>query len=897
MKFSLASRLVASLLSGTVLDAVVVNDVLNDENPQVQFQAQAPVQVEALPRVHRVLQTETTGIFLLSDIQFDGSALSTRRHLQSGSDSGNGNGNNHRPHQTLNVELDDGTIYEFENLPPGFQKNGLLSGRTTISLPAGTAFSSIGKADTKGGAPAFVSYIRGDKHSRRRRLTSAKEGTRTVLAVRVVVSDGATSVDAATLSDGLFGNGVDPVTLASQYRSCSHGRLEFVKAPDRSGMGAAIVDGVVTLTLPSASVASGDGALRNAITLELYNAFGLHPGQLADHVMYCLPSGAMGGIAYAYVDSWNSVYSDEWCTYVSAQMHEIGHNLNFAHSNEAGTYGDQTGMMGLSYPASDTSMCFNGAKSWQAGWYADKEVTVDSAVTTCFSGDLHGIVDYPTATTVLVKVRDDANLFDYFVNFNAKKDFNAQTQEAGNLVTVTRTALAQERDTYAESELVAKLDAGASFAFAGYNLSVGDVDAVAGKAQVTILPDGQTACAKTTTAPSLAPSMDPSLNPSASSAPSPTDVSHRPSLAPSFSPSDAPLGKLDFYQSLDLLGDCTVDTRSGRESVLCSYYAVPSLPDDPALATVYSKLVLGSCAESPAFVASDAANGGIADATTPSLDMLVTLDEKNCDPTEAINGECVVVRPFCSRGDVIDNDAKVSVRSLVVGGDATFTYRRDGSFSTDVATADFVADVVSADATRTVAVRVFRGECGSPDTTCEIGGVADCFETGGLAVGSTLHLCLVPADEDVRLTSLRSVVAAAGTPPSSVSVEWVDDEGSPNFVTRVVVEEDGKGITLSSLMTPAYYDAQDGGGEGSVSVTGTVVVEYVASGSGRKLVRLLQATREGEENTPFSISVPLETKTLPQIASRDNVVSGSGSFFRIGWVSVGVLSAAMWVLL
>ena len=50
--------------------------------------------------------------------------------------------------------------------------------------------------------------------------------------------------------------------------------------------------------------------------------------QLADHVMYCLPPGTMSGIAYAYINHWKSVYSDLWCTYVSAQLHEIGHNLN-----------------------------------------------------------------------------------------------------------------------------------------------------------------------------------------------------------------------------------------------------------------------------------------------------------------------------------------------------------------------------------------------------------------------------------------------------------------------------------------------------------------------------------------------------------------------------------------
>ena len=69
--------------------------------------------------------------------------------------------------------------------------------------------------------------------------------------------------------------------------------------------------------------------MRNAVTAALNAQFGVtSPNQLADHVMYCLPAGTMEGIAYAYINSWNSVYSNQWCTYVSAQMHEIGHNLN-----------------------------------------------------------------------------------------------------------------------------------------------------------------------------------------------------------------------------------------------------------------------------------------------------------------------------------------------------------------------------------------------------------------------------------------------------------------------------------------------------------------------------------------------------------------------------------------
>jgi hypothetical protein len=69
-----------------------------------------------------------------------------------------------------------------------------------------------------------------------------------------------------------------------------------------------------------------------------------------DSWMYCLPPGTMSGIAYAFINSWMSVYSNEWCNYPSGQMHELGHNFGYAHSNEGTTnYGDQSGMMGYSY--------------------------------------------------------------------------------------------------------------------------------------------------------------------------------------------------------------------------------------------------------------------------------------------------------------------------------------------------------------------------------------------------------------------------------------------------------------------------------------------------------------------------------------------------------------------
>jgi hypothetical protein len=86
----------------------------------------------------------------------------------------------------------------------------------------------------------------------------------------------------------------------------------------------AISNGVVDIKVALAVAPGIDGAIVNAVTTKINSVFGVtSPNQLANHVMYCLPSGTMNGIAYAYINSWNSVYSNEWCNYVSGQMHEV----------------------------------------------------------------------------------------------------------------------------------------------------------------------------------------------------------------------------------------------------------------------------------------------------------------------------------------------------------------------------------------------------------------------------------------------------------------------------------------------------------------------------------------------------------------------------------------------
>ena len=114
----------------------------------------------------------------------------------------------------------------------------------------------------------------------------------------------------------------------------SYDQLNFVKTPDRAMINnpgdatTNISGGVVTINVPTTSTAQGDIAMVNDVTSKITSVFGISPQYIASHVMYCLPPNTMNGIAYAYINSWLSVYSNDWCNHVSAQIRELGTNTS-----------------------------------------------------------------------------------------------------------------------------------------------------------------------------------------------------------------------------------------------------------------------------------------------------------------------------------------------------------------------------------------------------------------------------------------------------------------------------------------------------------------------------------------------------------------------------------------
>jgi hypothetical protein len=258
--------------------------------------------------------------------------------------------------QNVVCELSSGEIVEISSdhyWIDQMKKGNIISGQTKVcgcefvESPAGGSKTCV----IPTGETPFHYNTDTDNQEDNGRRNLAVLGDKTVLVVRVVANGGTTTSQEETLADYVFD---DELNLATQFTACSDGKLNFAKTNNRllSNANSDVVEtdirnGVTTVKVssPTSPSTSHAATMREAIRVRLKDNFGTDASNLADHVMLCLPPGSMNGIAYAYINHWLSVYSDRWCNYLSTQMHEIGHNIGLAHSNEDGNYKDQTGMV------------------------------------------------------------------------------------------------------------------------------------------------------------------------------------------------------------------------------------------------------------------------------------------------------------------------------------------------------------------------------------------------------------------------------------------------------------------------------------------------------------------------------------------------------------------------
>jgi hypothetical protein len=215
-------------------------------------------------------------------------------------------------------------------LPNEFVENhstGIRQGQLVVSIQG--AISSIEKREILLASTSTVTIVqsRADNHAftDQRVLDSTTNGasspsstnaTRTVTVIRVSSVDSAMSRSAMEIGNILFGE--DRINFVSQYAACSFGSLRFT----RSKYG--VLDVFLNQTLEEMSRDSSFMVYR---ALEIVrDQFNLESvTELSDHVMMCLPPGTGDWAANAGVNYWRSHFNDQWCTSLSATMHELGH--------------------------------------------------------------------------------------------------------------------------------------------------------------------------------------------------------------------------------------------------------------------------------------------------------------------------------------------------------------------------------------------------------------------------------------------------------------------------------------------------------------------------------------------------------------------------------------------
>ena len=115
-------------------------------------------------------------------------------------------------------------------------------------------------------------------------------------------------------------------------------------------------------------------------------------------------------------------------------------------------------------------MCWNGAKSWQIGWYDDRKIMINpkQAGFSNWVGRLIGVANYDSAgdEPVVVKIETGTGA-DQFIAFNRKTGVNSHNVQASNEVTIVEVT-GNDGEGYAQSFLKANLIEGQSYSYTNW---------------------------------------------------------------------------------------------------------------------------------------------------------------------------------------------------------------------------------------------------------------------------------------------------------------------------------------------------------------------------------------------------------------------------------------------
>lgn len=141
----------------------------------------------------------------------------------------------------------------------------------------------------------------------------------------------------ASPSDEVFGTGNDPINLKTNIEECSWGKATVVPG---LGEDSEVATGVIEVTIDIPLEGNSRSAIRNAVTAKAQEKLGFTlPGDY-DYVLYSLENCYQdcGWAAYAYINSWNSVYQNVYYRRPGVLMHEV--SMRIAVFKHLVTFGD-----------------------------------------------------------------------------------------------------------------------------------------------------------------------------------------------------------------------------------------------------------------------------------------------------------------------------------------------------------------------------------------------------------------------------------------------------------------------------------------------------------------------------------------------------------------------------
>lgn len=194
---------------------------------------------------------------------------------------------------------------------------GAVFGKDGLFIPPGLNIASAVRNNGNGNDKNNSRFLQGDVF-----------GDKPILVVKVIDVNGKQRPETvAQIGDDIFGTINDPVNLKSQMKACSFDQLNIIPgtySPTKIPAGEPSAPGVIQINI-SIALDGGDDryAIHNAVTAAVQTKLGHSLPGPYEQVMYVLEKcyTGCGWAAYAYVNSWMSVYQAQYYKLVGVQMH------------------------------------------------------------------------------------------------------------------------------------------------------------------------------------------------------------------------------------------------------------------------------------------------------------------------------------------------------------------------------------------------------------------------------------------------------------------------------------------------------------------------------------------------------------------------------------------------